>query len=878
MAQPQVKPEVVPPATRDLSGTSVGRFRISALLGVGGMGEVYRAEDTTLKRTVALKRIAPQFRSDAHYRQRFLREAECASRLNEPHIASIHDVVEDGEETFLVMEYVEGRTLRQRMGEPLSIADFLSIGVQCATALVAAHEQRVVHGDIKPENIMLTPAGQVKILDFGVAKVFPRPEETATVTPTAPQSGVLSGTPAYMAPEVLLEKERDGRADIFSLGVIFYEALTGRHPFRADSFIGTTQQILEKTPLPLSRFNPRVPAELERIVGKMLAKDAGQRHATAADLLVDLNTLQRPQKELSAASVLLRTWTQPKRGALLAGSALVVVALLTLTIPGARQRVRGWFGTPLVPRQKLVAVVPFTQVGGETQTTPFSDGLTETLTAKLTQLTLDPTLQMVSAGEIRAKGVKTVDEARREFGVNLALIGSLQRSGERLRINLAVEDPHTHQQLRAQTLTIAAADPFAVQDQVVSAAVELLGLQVQPREREALKIRGTQVASAYDFYLQGRGHLQNYDKVENIGKAMQAFQSALQLDPRYAAAYAGLGEAYWKMYASTKEPRWAEGSRQNCERARGIDGTLPAAHACLGTLYNGTGRYAEAAGEFQRVIHAEATNDDAYRGLAEAYSLQGKPDQAEAIYWRAIELRPHYWAGYNWLGAFYYQWAKYGKAAEMFQQVTSLAPENARGYFNLGVTYVALGRYTEAIGVLEHSLSIRPSNTAYTNLGNAYFYLRRYDEATRAYEQSIKFNQADPLLWRNLGDGYYWTPGQRDRAAEAYRRAIALAKKQLEVNPKDASALGTLAICSAMVGEKKAAREFLRQGLEIAPGNPEMLLKAALVHNQFGEAALAKMWLEKALTAGIPAMRVRDTPDFDRLQKEPEFQELLRAK
>jgi tetratricopeptide (TPR) repeat protein/TolB-like protein/tRNA A-37 threonylcarbamoyl transferase component Bud32 len=844
------------------------------------MGEVYRAEDTKLKRTVALKRIAPHFRSDPHYRQRFLREAEYASRLNEPHIAGIHDVVEDGEDTFLVMEYVEGQTLRQRLSQPLPLADFLSIAQQCATALVAAHEQRVVHGDIKPENIMLTPAGQVKILDFGVAKVFPHPDETAAATTAEfrTQSGILSGTPSYMAPEVLLEKERDARADLFSLGVIFYEALTGRHPFRGQSFVDTCQQILEKTPPPIREFNPRVPAELERIVGKMLAKDPRERYASSADLLVDLRALEEPRKQLPARAAGLRAWASRRRGLLPAFAALGMIAAAIALTPAARQRVRDWLGASPVLHEKSVAVLPFTVLGADKQSTPFSDGLTEVLTTKLTQLTLDPTLQVVSAPDVRARGATTVDAARKEFGVTLALLGSLQAVGDQLQIHLSLVDTRSKQQLRTRNVTTAAADPFAVQDRVVNAVVDMLELEVQPRERQALETHGTQVAGAYDLYMQGRGYLQNYDAVQNIGSAIELFGRALQLDSNYALAYAGRGEAYWKMYERSRDPRWVESSQRDCERALSLDAGLPAAHACLGTLYNGTGRYQEATSEFERAIATEPTNDDAYRGLATAYSRLGKPAQAEAIYWRAIELRPQYWAGYNWLGAFYYGQARYDKAAEMFAQVTSLAPDNARGLRNLGTTYVALGRYADAKNVFERGITLRPSDSAFTNLGNAYFYLRRYAEATQAYEQSITYNQADPLLWRNLGDGYYWTPGKRAQAADAYRRAVTLAGEQLRVNPKDVSSLGMLAICEAMLGEKKAALDALGKGLGLAPQDPEMLFKAALVHNHLGDTPQTFIWLEKALAAGILRLRVRDTPDFDHLRSEARFQQLLGAK
>jgi serine/threonine protein kinase len=293
MAATQGQQPALAPAASDLTGSSIGRFTIRALLGTGGMGQVYRAEDSKLMRKVALKRMAPQFRGDEHYRRRFLKEAQLACRLTNEHIAAVYDVLEELSEIFLVMEYVEGQTLRQRMTRPLAVDQVLEIAAQCATALAAAHAQGIVHRDIKPENIMLTLSFQVKILDLGVAKILPTADgSTARDTPASSTGGVC-GTPAYMAPEILLEREANGRADIFSLGVVLYETLTGRHPLLADTFLETAERILHHVPLPANVVDARVPEELARILAKMLVKDPNERYATSADLLVDLRALQR---------------------------------------------------------------------------------------------------------------------------------------------------------------------------------------------------------------------------------------------------------------------------------------------------------------------------------------------------------------------------------------------------------------------------------------------------------------------------------------------------------------------------------------------------------------------------------------------------------
>ncbi|MGH9775876.1 MAG: protein kinase domain-containing protein [Candidatus Acidiferrales bacterium] len=291
MAKAATKKALAPPA-QDLTGSAVGRFTIQRLLGTGGMGQVYQADDTRLKRPVALKRMAPQLNTDEHYRRRFLKEAECASRLAHQNIAAVYDFFEEHGETFLVMEYVRGETLRDRLCRPISINELIEVFIQSASALVAAHGQGIVHRDIKPENIMLTPTSEVKVLDFGVAKILPRADESTTQL-GSDSTGGMAGTPSYMAPEMLLEKKADARSDMFSLGTTLYEALTGQHPFLSDTFLHTADRILHHTPPLPHLVSAKVPAELSRITNKLISKDPAERYATSADLLVDLRAAQR---------------------------------------------------------------------------------------------------------------------------------------------------------------------------------------------------------------------------------------------------------------------------------------------------------------------------------------------------------------------------------------------------------------------------------------------------------------------------------------------------------------------------------------------------------------------------------------------------------
>jgi tetratricopeptide (TPR) repeat protein/TolB-like protein/predicted Ser/Thr protein kinase len=861
----------------DLTGKTVGRFAIRARLGKGGMGEVYRADDTKLKRPVALKRIAPSLRADDRYRERFLKEAEHASRLNDPRIAGIYEWLEENNETFLVMEYVEGSTLRQRLAKPLSLEEFLPVAVECAEALAAAHAKDVVHRDIKPENIMLTPKGGVKILDFGLAKRLPAADRTTTTASAGSSELGISGTPAYMAPEVWLAKPSDARADIFSLGVVFYEMLSGQHPFVAGNLVATTDRILHETPQPIARSNPRIPANLERIVSTMLAKKPDDRYASAAALVADLRAVGGGTTGAALpSSVVRRRPAYLRVAALIAALAVIAMLVLLATVPGLHKGIKRRLGFVEVPEQKHVVVLPFSALGGGEEAAALGKGLIETLNVGLTKLTERHSLQVVPASEVRARGVTTIDQARREFGANLVIEGSLQISAETDRVTYAVVDTNTHRQLRADTITAGAANPFAVEDQVTASVVDALEITLQPRERSALAAHGTREPAAYDSYLRGRGYLQDYPKPENVESAIAAFKHALEKDRQYSLAYAGIGEAYWHKYEQTKEPQWVEQALAACERAVALRAELSDGHTCLGVVYNGTGKCELAIEQFRRAVELEPTSDAAYIGLATAYKELGNMKEAEGTYLRAINLRPQYWAGYSWLGWFYYFQARFAEAAEMFDKVVKVAPDSFRGYSNLCAAYNSQGRYDEAIRACEQSAAIRPTAEAYSNLGSAYFGLRQFAKAGQFYEKAVEIDPQE-YLWRgNLGDARYWAPGQRANATNAYEQAIRLAKEYLRVNPRDARALGYLAYYYAMLENKQAALSSIQQALTLAPNDPELRFNAALTHNKLGQINQALEWLEKALAAGINPATVRDSPFLDNLRADPRYLELLR--
>jgi serine/threonine-protein kinase len=876
-----------PPVVNDLAGRRVGRFLVQDRIGAGGMGHVYRAEDTILKRVVAIKRMAPQLQFDERDHERFLKEAQRASALNHPNIAAIHDVIEEKGEILLVMEYIEGQTLRERMRTPISMAEFVAIGMQCTKGLAAAHDQRIVHGDIKPENIMLAGGQRVKILDFGVAKRFAVSDPKEATRSLASMTISTSGTPGYMAPEVLQQKVYDGRADLFSLGLVFYEMLGGQHPFMTDSFAGTVGRVLHLEPPSLHEINHSVPAPLAGIVEHMLAKDPAFRYPTAHDLLADLEAVQRGDKPVFGG---LPSWparSRYKRGlsggwktALIAAGAASLLVVLIFFLFGARFRHPS--NQPVnssraaLPQNVSLAILPLEVPEADLQFAALANGLVATLAAKLTQLGENHAVQVVPASEMRGKHVTTLDQARQEFGVNLGLRVDLQRSGDVLRVTSTLLDAKTGRVLAAKSFDAPLSDPFKIEDEVADGAAAALGVTLRPEERRELEAHGTSLPEAYNYYLQARGYMDDPQKPENANSAIALLSEALKLDPNYGTARAELGMAYWWKYYSTKDKRAVALAREACAKAVESGNAGAEGHICVGVVANGTGQYESAAGEFQKAVQLDPTNDQAYSGLAIAEEHLNRLDEAEKTFQQVIQLRPQYARAYLNLGVFYLQQQQVEKAIDMFSRAIAVAPDGYRGYNYLGAAYLYQAKYAEATQPLRQSVAIRPTWDAYNNLGTAYLRLRRFPDAIGAYQAAVKLNESQYAVWGSLADAYHYS-GDQAAAKSAYEKAIGLANKQLEVNPKDAEANGDVADFYAMLGDRKHALASLEQSLRWGQGDKDILLNAATVYQDLGESDVALEWLKKSLDAGVSVATVLGTP-LESLKNDPRFLALVQGR
>jgi len=709
---------------------------------------------------------------------------------------------------------------------------------------------------------MLTRANEVKVCDFGLARlVAATPGDRGATIPAG-----LAGTPAYMAPEVARQQPAGFQADIFSMGVVFYEALAGTNPFAADNVGDTLDRIRNLKPVPLAEADPQVPRPLSRLVHAMIEKDPSRRSSRAADVLGSLRQIQK-SLEISRDLPL-----RGKAAAMAAGA-------------GARNRTAGKTQQKQTRAQEEskrtgqglhLAVLPFTVIGADRDRQVFTEGLTETLNAQLSKLTVARRLQVATSRETHRLGVTNATEARQQFGANVALSSSIQFSADALRVNCTLIDTKTDKVLRSETVTTAITDSFAVQDRVVDAVVRMIGIHLRPSERELIGGHGTQEPGAYEFYLQGRGYLQNFDRVENLDSAVIVFRRALDIDHRYALAYAGLGEAYWRKFEITKAVHWVELARGACEGAVAIDSSLAEPHGCLGMVLNGQGEHEKAASEFLLALECDPTNDVFYVGLAAAYEKLKRPEDAERTYRRAIDARPQYWAAHSALGVYLCNAGRYAEALQSFERVVALAPDNFRGYRNLGAVQFLKDCIPEAIASFEKSLAIRPNYEAASNLGTLYYFEGEYSLAADAVRQALSLNQSDYKVWGHLGSVLREAKAPEE-SAKAFRRAAELAEQWLRVNPRDSFAQMRLAEYTAALGDPEKAMTMVRKVIESSPTEPTTLLNLAVFFEaKRNDRSEAHFWLAKAIDHGQTWREIDRSPELAELRKDAAFQELRR--
>lgn len=856
------------------AGTRLGNYEILSLLGAGGMGQVYRAVDLKLDRQVAIKVLADALDGAAE-KERFLNEARAASSLDHPNIGTIHNIEETSEGLlYIVMTCYEGETLQGRLGRgPVSISLAVDTVIQIARGLAAAHAKGIVHRDIKPPNIMVTSQG-VKILDFGLAKF--------NISGHLTQTGKAVGTPAYMSPEQALRRTVDHRTDIWSLGVVLYQLITGRLPFQADNVPAMLLAIAKESP-PLIET---MPSEIGAIVNRCLAKEPAGRYSNCRELLADLSRIQT-LGEASTHSLFAADSGEPltvapakesttsagwnvQKFVLIAVAFVFAAVLLWLYLPR-------FFSEPGVARQKHVLVLPFNNLGADASTAAICDGLLETLTSRLSSLQQPgQSLFVVPAAEVRRRKLIDPAEAKELLSTDLVVTGSVQRDriGVRLTVTLIDTSTSPFRQVGSTVIDDQLGNFSTIQDKAVASLASLMQVELNPSALGRTTGEAAAAPAAYESYLKGLSYLQRYDKQDNIDTAIRLFEAATKDDPRFALAYARLGEAFWTKNRVNPSPGLVEKALSNAKRAGEINGDLAPVHVTLGRIHAGTGKYDLAVQEFQRAIELDAHSAEAYQQIARAYEYLGRIQEAEVALKKAIALRPEFWDWYNSLGGFYFRQRQYAQSAAAFRRVLELTPDNSAAYSNLGLTLNRMGNEAEARLMFEKSIQLNPSYAAYNNLAGLYYLAGEWSRAADAYEKSLRIHDRDHRPWAGLASALD-AGGDGRKAREAYTRALQIGREASLGNPNNAEIKSAVALYCARLGLRAEAQSNMSSALTLAPNDSNILFQAALVNLALDNRNRALEYLSSALSHGYAKDRVRREPDLRKLQNDSAFRALM---
>jgi tetratricopeptide (TPR) repeat protein/TolB-like protein/predicted Ser/Thr protein kinase len=853
----------------DAPDARLSNYRLDRLLGSGGMGSVYLARDLTLHRDVAIKFIAPELAGDETARRRLLREARAAAALDHPNICGVHEIIvtADGR-ACIVMQYVEGETLAEALRRgPLDSRQALGMAADLASALAAAHQRGIIHRDLKPQNVMLTPSGRVKLLDFGIARIEPSlPGAETESSITGP--GTVAGTPAYMSPEQIRQQPPDARSDLYSLGAVLYEALTGRRAANGATMGEICAQILDDHPPPPSLLRPGVSAQHDELLRRLMAKHPEDRFSSAEALAGALRVLLPDTAHAAATGAAVR---RDRRAAsrvpmMLALAGALALAALLVALAGT------WIVSPSRHGEAIVGVLPFANEAEDPRFDLLIAGLPDALAERLGDFA---SLRVLPSAEIREALAEEEDPVRvsRSLGARFLIEGTLESAGPDVVVLAGLIGPdglRTPAGRHAYT-----GNPLELHRRLAGGVIDALGQQGLIRGETAASAPQTEDAEAFAEYSQAKAFVERPDVPGNLDHAIRLFESAIARDPRFALAHAGLAEAYWVQFRETRDPVWTGKALASNLEALRIDPGRAEVRLSLAVMYQGQGRHEEAIEELTRVLRLQPRNDNAHRLMATIHMARGEWEAAIDEASRAVALRPSYWRNHGTLGQAHFRAGRFDEAARAYQRVVELQPDSSRGYQWLGAALQAAGRNDEAIEQYGKAIAIGPSWGTYSNIGTLYFWRGEYRRAADAYERAIALSPNRPQLHANLGDAY-GRLGQPQHATAAYRQALRHVRTLLDVSPNDATHLAELALYQSKLGRQREAADALAQAVALSPNDGEVLLVGAIVHALQGEIPTACALLGDALERGASREEVRHSLELHTLKGCEVYDQVIR--